>query len=103
MRATIFGVARINNSNLENGQDSSSNVTSPRPRQRRPLRPPLRPPLHSRDHNAMIRVPQKASAPLTAKRAPANMPSYDKQSGARPLPFMSTLSASAKTSNRTPL
>ncbi|KAH6672558.1 hypothetical protein B0J14DRAFT_483234 [Halenospora varia] len=48
-----------------------------------------------------MRGSQKGATPLTAKSGNANMPSYDKQNGGRPL--MPTLSASAKAGNRTPL
>lgn len=100
-RAALLGsVNRSRNNNLyekSQNQDTNTNAT---PTRSRPSRPPLCPPLHSRDSNAMMRVPSKA--PLGAKSGNANMPSYDKSNGsARPL--MPVLSASAKTSNRPPL
>ena len=98
MRPAILGGAVRARNNTLNNRENQDNATPTRPRS---ARPPLRPPLQSRDHNAMMRVPPKANAPLTSKSGNANMPSYDKHNGTRPL--MPTLSASAKASNRTPL
>lgn len=99
MRALAIGVGRPKNNksrNLENNHDSDLNTATSA--HQRPPRPPLRPPLQTRDQNAIMRQ----HAPLTAKSGNANnMPPYDKQDAGRPL--MPSISAAAKTSNRTPL
>lgn len=84
---------------VQNNQDFQ--YTPTRRQTQRPLRPPLQP--IDNKHNAMMRVPPKTNAPLSLKSGNSyNMPPYDKQHGVT-RPQLPTLSASAKTSNRTPL
>src|SRR6266536_2607594 len=94
-RIVVGGALQVQNNN----QDFQ--YTPTRRQTQRPLRPPLQP--IDNKHNAMMRVPPKASAPLSLKSGNSNnMPPYDKQHGVT-RPQLPTLSASTKTLNRTPL